>query len=56
MKAQNIKREYIAPAIECFQFDNEISLQLESPPVPGNESSQVLTDFNFFDTNQLTIG
>lgn len=29
------KRIYLAPKLECVKLDNEISLQLQSAPPPG---------------------
>jgi len=40
METRNEKREkgfYIAPDVACVKLDNEISLQLESPPIGPDE-------------------
>ncbi len=37
----HIRKEYKQPRIELIALDNEISLALESPPIPDNESFNV---------------
>jgi len=41
------KRVYVTPEIQVVNLDNEISLQLASPPVPG-EGDEVYNKPNHF--------
>ena len=49
------KLNYCAPAIECIQLDNEISLALESvPPIGPGESSLMSPEYFNSDPFKLT--
>ena len=45
-----IKKTYIAPCIETIFIDNEISLALESTPLPGPGES-IMNVENYFKNN-----
>lgn len=45
------KRTYAPPSVELITLDNEISLQLESSPTPGDHDDEVLNSPNYFNND-----